>query len=77
MSDSAEQKLRSLGASDSNVEKMKEIISKRPEQPRWEVTFLLHDPRYIDGITIATVRIDDATGQSELKVFERGGTAVE
>ena len=73
MSDSAEQKLRSLGASDAIVEKMKEIINKRLEQPRWEVGFLLHDRRYTDGITIATVRIHDATGHAELKVFERGG----
>jgi hypothetical protein len=76
MTDKTEQRLRSLGATDAEVGKMKEIWSNRKAQPRWEVRFLLNDPRYTDGITIAFVKIDDATGKSELEVFQRGGPAV-
>jgi hypothetical protein len=75
MPDSAEQRLRSLGATDAHVEKLKEIWRNRTTRPRWEIRFLLHDQRYADGITIAFVDVDDATGRVGLRVFERGGAA--
>jgi hypothetical protein len=55
MSDSAEERWRSLGATDEHVAKLKEIWRNRTARPRWEVRFLLHDSRYTDGITIAFV----------------------
>jgi hypothetical protein len=77
MSDATEQRLWSLGGTVKQIEKMKEILKKRPPQPAWHVRFLLRDPRYVDGITVAIVKIDDATGAADLEVFERGDPAAE
>ena len=76
MRDSAEHRLRALGATDAQLEKMKEIWCNRKARHRWEVRFLLYDSRYTDGITIGFVKIDDATGEIALDVFQRGGPTV-
>jgi hypothetical protein len=69
MSDAIEQRLRSLGATDAQVERMKGMVRNRNERPQWEVSFLLNDPRYTDGVTVASVQLDD-TVNADLEVFQ-------
>jgi hypothetical protein len=76
MTGTTERRLRSMGATQEQIQKMRDILRNHPPRPAWEVRFLLHDPRYVDGVTIATVKIDDATSVAELDVFERGGPGV-
>jgi hypothetical protein len=70
--DGTVKRLREVGATEADVEYMQAIRLKLPPRPRWEIQFLLFDPRYVDGITIAFVTIEDATGKPEFKVFQRG-----
>ena len=76
MSDFQERMLRETRAPDAVVEKMNEIWSKRRVQPRWEVSFLLLDPRYVSGVTVAFVTIDDTTDKAEFEVYQPGGGTV-
>src|SRR5438270_9176186 len=62
MSEATEERLRSLGGTEQQIQTMKHILKNRPPRPAWHVRFLLRDSKHVDGITVATVRIDDATG---------------
>src|SRR4051812_31389071 len=75
-SKATENRLWSLGATEAQIHKIREIVMSRPPRPAWHVQFLLRDSRYVDGVTVATVKIDDATGAPELDVFQRGGPTV-
>jgi len=76
LSDGTVKNMREMGATDADVESMQQIRQKLPPRPRWEIQFLLFDPRYVGGVTVAFVTIEDATGKPGLKVFERQGGRV-
>jgi hypothetical protein len=76
LTDARVRQLREAGATEAAIESMQQIRQKLPPRPRWEVQFLLFDARYVDGVTIVFVTIEDATGKPEFKVFERSGGKV-
>jgi len=70
------QRLKTLGATDSQIRMMEDHLRRKPSRSAWHVHFLLRDCRYVDGVTTATVTIDDESGAAELSVFERERPAV-
>lgn len=64
-------RLKHLGSPDRIIRGMENHLANKPPKSGWTVNFILYDDRYVDGITIATVKIDEASGEIEMDVTQR------
>jgi hypothetical protein len=52
-------------------EEVAKVMALRPCRPHWVVDYLAFSSEYKDGITIASVKVDDETGSVEWEVHPR------
>jgi hypothetical protein len=62
-----------LGSAPRSVRvKLLAYANANPQPSEWEINFLLWDPRYKDGVTVVSVRLDLTTSVLGMEVFRRG-----